>query len=129
MPKSLERKRLTERLANVGEVGLGLVLAATPVALWIAWTAALVVWIMLVAAVCAVLLALLMESSRPGARDQDGPAGADGRVLVPEAFVEEVHRLFPLTYHHSRHETARFREAMKRLSRLIEGSKPGDTPR
>jgi hypothetical protein len=99
------------------------------VALWIAWTAALVVWIMLVAAVCAVLLALLMESSRPGARNHDSPAGADGGVVMSEEFIEEVHRLFPLTYHHSRLETARFRQAMKRLSRLIEGSKPGDTSR
>ena len=128
MPKSIARAELAERFGGIVATALGMVLAVTPVALWIAWTAALVVWIMLVAVVCAVLLALV-ESSLPSARKQRDAAGAGGRVILPEEFVEEVHRLFPLTYHHSRHETARFRQAMKRLSRLIEGSRPGDTPR
>jgi hypothetical protein len=118
-----------ERLGHLLEIVLGVVLAATPVALWIAWTAAQVVWIMLAAAVCAVLLALLVDSSRSGAGNQGSPAGAGGKVVLPEQFIEEVQRLYPLTYHHSRLETSRFREAMKRLSRLVEGSKPGDTPR
>ena len=128
MPKSIERAGIAERLGGIAATGLGTVLAVTPVVLWIAWTAELVVGIMLVAAVCAVLLAWL-ESSLQGARSQGDAAGAGGRVVLPEEFIEEVHRLFPLTYHHSRHETARFRQAMKGLSRLIEGSGPRDKPR
>ena len=120
---------LAERLGHIGVIGLGMVLAATPVALWIAWTAALVVWVMLVAVVSAALLVLLTEYPRRSAQNQSGPEGAGSRVILPEEFIEEVHRLFPLTYHHSRLETPRFQQAMKRLSRLIERSESGDTPR
>ena len=128
MPKSIERAELAERFGGIVATALGIVLAVTPVALWIAWTAAMVVWIMLFAVVCALLLSMV-ESSLPSSRNERNGAGAGGRVVLPEEFIEEVHRLFPLTYHHSRHETARFRQAMKRLSRLIGGSSPGDTPR
>jgi hypothetical protein len=122
-------RRLLASLFNIGELGLGMILAATPVALWIAWTATLVVCVMLVAIVSAALFVLLTERLRQRGQNQSGREGAGSGVILPDEFIEEVHRLFPLTYHHSRLETPRFRQAMKRLSRLIEGSKPGDTPR
>lgn len=112
-----------KRLRHVVEIMLGCVLAVTPVTLWIAWTATQVLCMMLLALVCAALLALLVESA-PDEQHQ-----GSGSVALPPEFIEEVHRLFPLTYHHSRHETQRFRQAMKRMSQLIEGSKPGEPPR
>jgi hypothetical protein len=99
------------RLRRIAESGLGIVLATTPVLLWVAWTPELLIGVMLAAVLCAVLLVLLTE---PGG----DRAGAPPPALPPE-FVDEVQRLFPLTYHHSMRETARFRRAMKRLSRLI----------
>lgn len=128
MPKSIARAELAERFGGIVATALGIILAVTPVALWIAWTAELVVCIMLAAVLCAMLLSLV-ESSLPSSPNQRNDAGAGGKAVLPDEFIEEVHRLFPLTYHHSRHETARFRQAMKRLSRLIEGSRPGDTTR
>jgi hypothetical protein len=121
--------RLVERLAHIGVTGLGIVLAVTPVALWIAWTATLVVCVMLVAIVSAALFVLLTELLHQRTQNQSGHEAAGGGVILPDEFIEEVHRLFPLTYHHSRHETTRFRQAMQRLSRLIEESRPGDAPR
>ena len=112
-----------KRLRHMVEIMLGCVLAATPVTLWIAWTATQVLCMMLVALICAALLALLVESAPEGEHRTGG-----GATLPPE-FIEEVHRLFPLTYHHSRLETPRFRQAMKRMSQLIEGSRPGEPPR
>jgi len=87
-------------------------LAATPVLLWIAWTPEILLGVMLASVLCAGVLVLLTESS-PGQG-----AGSAQRTLPPE-FIDEVHQLFPLTYHHSRRETPRFRRAMKKLSRLI----------
>lgn len=125
MPMANERMRLAERLGHIGATGLGIVLAVTPVALWIAWTATLVVGIMLIAIASAVLFVWLTELPQRRAQNHSGDDGAGSGVVLPDEFIEEVHRLFPLTYHHSRHETARFRRAMRRLSVLIGESKPG----
>jgi hypothetical protein len=119
---------LAERLGYIGVTGLGIVLAVTPVALWIAWTATLVVCVMLVAIVSAALFVLLTELLHQRTQNQSGREGTGSGATLPDEFIEEVHRLFPLTYHHSRLETSRFRQAMKRLSRLIEESKSGLGP-
>jgi hypothetical protein len=103
--------RWTERCRLIGVAALGMLLAATPLALWIAWTAALVLWVMLLAMVSAALLVLLTRDEREG---------SGSAVALPEEFIDEVQQLFPLTYHHSRFETPRFRRAMQRLSRLLQ---------
>jgi len=103
---------LARRLRHLGEAVIGIMLAATPVFLWIAWTPEILIGVMLAAVLCAGVLVLLTESS------PDQAAGSARRTLAPE-FIDEVHRLFPLTYHHSRHETPRFRRAMQKMSRLI----------
>lgn len=112
-----------ERLRHIAEGALGIALAVTPVALWIAWTPALVVWVMLAAATSAALLALLTDSA-PTVRND-----VASEPRLPELFIEEVHRLFPLTYHHSRRPASRFRETMKRLAAMIEENPPDKTSR
>ena len=109
------------RLRYTAEAGLGVVLAVTPVLLWIAWTPTILLAVMAVSVLSAGLLVLLTEPSRE-------QAGGPRTPLSPE-FIAEVHQLFPLTYHHSLHETTRFRRAMKRMSRLIEASGPADSAR
>ena len=110
-----------KRLRHIAEAGIGIVLATTPVLLWIAWTPAILLGVMAASVLCAVLLVLLTESSR----EEAGKAPA----ALPPEFIDEVHKLFPLTYHHSLHETPRFRRAMKRMSQLIEASGPADPAR
>jgi len=68
---------------------------------------------MAVALASAVLLVLLTESSPLEQADEDG------KVALPPEFIDEMHRLFPLTYHHSSAGPLRFRQAMKRLSQLL----------
>jgi hypothetical protein len=104
--------RWSERLGHVATTGLGIVLAVTPAALWIAWTAPMVMIIMVVALLSAGLLAFLTDRLT-----QDRPAEEPrGRVTLPEQFIEEVHDLFPLTYHHSAFGRSRFRRTMSKLS-------------
>jgi hypothetical protein len=98
------------RLRHIGESCLGIVLATTPVLLWVAWTPELLIGVMLAAVLCAVLLVLLTEPA--------GDQGGSPRPMLPPEFVDEVQRLFPLTYHHSMRETPRFRRAMRKLARL-----------
>jgi hypothetical protein len=104
--------QMAKHLRHGAEIILGFVLAATPVLLWIAWSATQVLCLMLAALVCAALLARLVETT-PEGEHQGG-----GRTALPPEFIEEVHRLFPLTYHHSKHETQRFRQAMQKLAKL-----------
>jgi ABC-type transport system involved in cytochrome bd biosynthesis fused ATPase/permease subunit len=111
----------TRRLRGIAESGLGIVLASTPLLLWIAWTATILLGVMAIAVLSAALLVLLTESSR----EQPGTA----RTPLSPEFIDEVQQLFPLTYHHSLHETQRFRRAMTQMSRLIEASGPVDSAR
>ena len=104
-------------MRRVATTLLGVILAVTPAALWIAWSATLVFAVMAVALASSVLLVLLTEASPPS-RD-----GKDGRATLPEGFIDEVHRLFPLTYHHSSAGPSRFRLAMKRLSQELPKSR------
>ena len=89
---------------------LGVVLAVTPAALWFAWSASLVIAVMAVALAAAALLVLLTE-------EHERPAQEPAKL--PEEFIDEVHRLFPLTYHHSAAGPARFRQAMNRMQELL----------
>jgi len=101
------------------ETVLGIVLALVPLALWIAWSPALLFAVIVTGGVCAALLIALwhwQDESLEAARDLDeDPAHAE----VPDAFVEELHRLFPLVFHHSRQEKQRFRRTMETLRRLM----------
>jgi hypothetical protein len=105
-----------KRLRRAAETLVGLLLAVTPVLLWVAWTPEILIGVMLASLLCAGLLVLLAESSR-------NQGGAAQRTLPPE-FIDELHRLFPLTYHHSRHESPRFRRAMDKM-KIFMGSPSG----
>ena len=107
---------LADRLIAVGTTLLGVILAVTPVALWVAWSATVFSLVVAVAIASAGLLVLL--ANLPHQAERPTPAH-DGKVVLPDEFIAEVHRLFPLTYHHSLLETARFRRAMEKLSRMI----------
>ena len=110
-----------KRLRRIAEAGIGFVLASTPLLLWIAWTPAILLGVMATAVLSAALLVRLTETSREQATSARTP-------LSPE-FIAEVQQLFPLTYHHSLHETPRFQRAMKRMLRLVEASGPADPAR
>jgi hypothetical protein len=101
-------------LLALAETVLGLVLAATPVTLWIAWTPALLGGALAASLGCALLLVALHRLD-PTTRD-----GAEApRPRVDERFFHEMHRIAPLVHHHSLRESARFRGAMDRARRLV----------
>jgi len=106
-------------LKAAGETALGILLALVPLALWIAWSPAILVAVIVTGGVCAALLIALCrwqdESLEEARNAEDDPAHAE----VSDAFVEELHHLFPLVYHHSRREKQRFRRTMETLRRLM----------
>lgn len=96
------------------ETVLGLVLAATPVALWIAWEPEMLFAVLAAALVCAALL-VLVDRLDPAER----AAPSWQHPELQDQFFVEMHRVFPLVHHHRRTESARFRDAMRRVRRLL----------
>lgn len=104
----------THWLVALAETVLGLALAATPVALWIAWTPTLLVAVLAGCLACALLLVWLQRWDAATLAAVETP-----RPQVNERFFAEMHRIAPLVYHHSLREPARFRRAMRRVRRLL----------
>lgn len=110
---------LARRLRGWGTALLGIVLSLVPLALWVAWTETMLAMVVAAGAVCAILIVLLADSGtehEEGRRTRDGPTGQNA---LPDESVREIHRIFPLTYHHSLHERARFRRAMEKVRLLL----------
>ncbi|HJU72315.1 MAG TPA: hypothetical protein VJ717_01105 [Gemmatimonadaceae bacterium] len=103
-----------KRLAGIGETGLGIVLALVPVALWVAWTTR--VWVIVVA-VGVVAAALLVALGYWG--PQADECASDAKPELPDEAIAAIQEVFPLTYHHSFRQTARFRRAMDALRRVL----------
>jgi hypothetical protein len=104
----------SRRLAGISETGLGIVLALVPVALWVAWTP--LVWVIVVA-VGIVAAALLIAITYWYPQAEERASGA--RPELPDEGIAAIHEVFPLTYHHSFRQTARFRRAMDALRRVL----------
>jgi len=106
-------------LASAGATACGITLAATPLALWVAWTPTGFLTVLAAAAVSVVSLGVLLSRIPRSDGDPDGGKHDALRTVLPDQFVEEIHAIYPLTYHHSRVEKPRFRRAMNRLRRMM----------
>jgi hypothetical protein len=104
----------------VAETVLGLALAAVPVALWVAWSPLVFGLVLGTCLVCAVLLVALTDAGS-GGPEVPAPLGRGPLSAIPEAGVEELHGLYPLTYHHGRRRDPRFHAVMETLRRLTRG--------
>jgi hypothetical protein len=107
-----------ERLMSAARTGLGIVLALSPVVLWVAWSPFVLAVVAAAIAVSAGMFVLLHDGRHPGAEDPVAAPQSRAGDFDAEEFIEEIHRIFPLTYHHSLRGRARFRRAMDKLRRL-----------
>jgi hypothetical protein len=89
---------------------IGMVLAATPLALWIARSPTQLLATVLVAVLGAGLLVMLTDETSERAAEQ-GPR-------LPEEFLVEVQHLHPMIHHHSGRRSSRFQRTMRRLAQL-----------
>jgi hypothetical protein len=97
---------------------LGIVLSLVPPALWFAWSETV---LLVVAAIGMVSAAMLIVVADLTGSDENRrpPDDLAGRRSLSEHAVAEIHRISPLTYHHSLIEKARFRRAMDKVRQLI----------
>ena len=111
--------RLTNSLTTVGLNLLGATMMITPLALWVAWTETVLYVVLATGVMAGVLYCLLAlyEERADSARRE--PATNLPAATVPDAFVAELHALFPLTYHHRRLGDPAFQRKMDRLKRLL----------
>lgn len=105
----------THWLVALVETLLGLALAATPVALWIAWTPALLGAVLAGCIVCALVLVWIQRWDAAALSAVETP-----HPQVDDRFFAEMHSIAPLVYHHSLREPARFRRAMRRVRQLLD---------
>jgi hypothetical protein len=118
-----ERIGSTERLRSIATTCVGIALSVIPLALWVAWTETVLLIVIAVGVVSATLLILLTESEkRPNSLHSRSRLD---RESIPDKAVAEIHRIFPLTYHHSRKRNTRFERAMEKVARLVK--RPPDT--
>lgn len=107
------------RFASIGVTACGIVLAAVPLALWVAWTPFGFFLVLAAGAASLVLLGILMSRLPADVEHSEEPRRDETGAALPDEFVEEIHKIFPLTYHHSTIERARFRRTMDRLRELL----------
>jgi hypothetical protein len=98
---------------------LGIVLSLVPPALWIAWTETILFGVAAVGLVSAALLVMLADQDAEAEERQAGASIGMRRKLSVDAILE-LHRIFPLTYHHSLVEKTRFRRAMDKVRKLLD---------
>lgn len=109
----------SDRLRAFGVGALGIILAAVPLALWVAWTPGMFLVVLGMGWASAVLIIALVDWQRYAGDDRHAQRGGDSAAAVSDEFVAEIQRISPLTYHHAWIEKARFRTAMEKLRQLL----------
>jgi len=116
---STARAGFAHGVTSIGVAVLGIVLAAIPLALWIAWTPGLFLGVLAVGGASAVLIIALVDWQRIAVDDRRAQRDPASRAAISDEFVAEIQRISPLTYHHARIEKARYRDAMEKLRQLL----------
>ena len=115
-----QRTPTAERLSAIGVTVFGLLLAVFPLALWVAWTPFVFSVIFAVGLASAALLLVLLARQRdPAEHPHATSRTGESRTAMADDLVEEIHGIFPLTYHHSRNGRAPYRRTMEKLRRLV----------
>jgi hypothetical protein len=111
--------RLIGSLRSIAVPSLGIVLSVIPLALWVAWTETVLLTVLAVGAAGAVLLVVLTEDEASMRRGPHAPRRPEARPMIEDEAVAEIHKVFPLTYHHSLKPNTRFEDAMEKVARRM----------
>lgn len=109
----------TGSLVTLGLLLLGLVLMATPLALWVAWTDTLLLVVLAAGVTASVLYCVLVRFERPAVPGQSDSADSARIAQLPGKLIEELQALHPFVHHHRPSGGPKFRAAMNRLKRLL----------
>lgn len=120
--------KFTDNLIDAGLTCLGLILMVSPLALWIAWTEAILVLVLMAALAAGVLYCILIRFEKPAmpthrkSYDVRRPENFPGNLTdtLPENLTRELHGLHPFIHHHRPTRMGpKFQAAMDRLKRYL----------
>lgn len=114
--------KLADNLTTLGLVFLGLVLTATPLALWVAWTQTIFLAVLAIGVMAGVLYCLLVGFERPAGPARREASDDFGPGDVPDSYIEELQGLHPFIHHHRASGGPKFRRAMYHLKRYLYGA-------
>ena len=85
--------RIAESLVTLGLTLLGLVLVATPLALWVAWSDTMLFAVLAAGAAAGVLYCLLARFEQPARPAQGKASGIVRREALPDWILGDLQRL------------------------------------
>ena len=100
---------------------LGLILMATPLALWVAWSGPILLLFLAIGLAAGVLFCVLAGYERPPDPSEKIRNAETHRATAANTVTEEIRGLHPFVYHNRLSGTARFRAAMARLRDRLYG--------
>ena len=106
-------------LVTLGLLLLGLILMATPLALWVAWTDTLLLVVLATGVTAGVLYCVLVRFERPTVPDRSESTDTTRVAQLPGKLIEELQGLHPFVHHHRPSGGPKFRAVMTRLKRLL----------
>ena len=115
--------RFADTLVSLGLVFLGLILMATPLALWVAWSGTVMLIVLATGTTAGVLYCVLVRFEKP-TRSVDRSAAAEpGPEALPEQVMEELQKLHPFVHHNRSSQSPEFRAAMRRVKKRLYGKR------
>jgi hypothetical protein len=114
-----DTKKPLEALRNVALTAAGLIMVATPLALWLAWSQATFVLVLGVGAAFGLLFFVLYADTTATNPEQRKDSNSGTMENLDDKFLSELSDMGPFIYHHRLLGDFRFRTKMDRLKKHL----------
>ena len=106
---------LAETLRHAALTAFGLIMAATPLALWVAWSKTTFILVLAIGAAAGVLFCVLYGHEKSSDEEQREDSSPGTMENLDDEFFLELSSLGPFVYHNRRPEDPTFRRKMDGL--------------
>jgi hypothetical protein len=117
--QELEMARFSDALRTIGFTLLGMVVAATPLALWVAWTHTVFFGVLLIGAVAAALYCFFADVANIRPMGPHAFPDTVRKTTIADEMVRDVQRLHPFVHHHRPTGSPKFSAMMAQLKRYL----------
>jgi hypothetical protein len=117
-----ETKKPLEALRNAALTAAGLIMAAIPLALWVAWDQATLVLGLAASAALGLLSFVLYADTRATNQEQRKDSNSRTMEHLDDEFLSELSDMGPFVYHNRLSADSRFRRKMARLKKKLVSS-------